>query len=78
MEERIYRVMNERLEANHRRLSSQQSSQQSLLRQRVVESMGGGNNNAKKMEQALNEWLQRVEEQINEFDNEKASLFDLQ
>ena len=38
----------------------------------------GVSGNAKKMEQALNEWLQRVEEQINEFDSDKASIFDLQ
>lgn len=43
----------------------------------MVESVGAGAN-AKKMEQALNEWLQRVEEQVNSFDTEKASLFDLQ
>lgn len=82
MEERVYRVVNERLETTTRRLST--SSQTSFLkeRQRVIEStsslMGGNTGNMKKMESALNEWLQKVEEQVNQFDNEKASLFDLQ
>lgn len=41
--------------------------------------MGGNTgNNMKKMENALNEWLQKVEEQVNQFDTEKANIFDLQ
>jgi hypothetical protein len=31
----------------------------------------------KKMEAALNEWLEKVEEQVNRFDLDKASVFDL-
>lgn len=77
MEERLYRNMNEKVEAvrslNQRRHSLQ--SQQSLAkeRQKVIESTSsllggaslGGQPNMKKLEGALNEWLERVEEQVN-------------
>lgn len=76
MEERLYRNMDEKVEAAHQLNQRRHSlhSQQSLAkeRQRVIEStsslLGGGSlaggqlPNMKKLEGALNEWLERVEE----------------
>ena len=76
MEERVYSVLNDKIDNCNRRLSdglfknqnSTISHQLSLSkeRQRVVEStsslLSAGNPNMKKMESALNDWLERVEE----------------
>lgn len=59
-----------------------QSNRSSLIkeRQKVIEATGS-NINTKKMEAALNDWLEQVEEQVNLIQDklsEKASIFDLQ
>lgn len=75
MEDRVYRVMNDKLETTFNKRLQQQMSQQSFLkeRQKVIEStsslLGGNSSNSnpnmKKMEAALNDWLEKVEEQVN-------------
>ena len=90
MEERVYKVLNEKIDQQTRRFSDNFYKQNSSIhqlslskeRQKVVESTssllsGGANQNMKKMEQALNDWLERVEDQVNNFEQEKASAFDL-
>lgn len=79
MEERLYRNTNEKIESVQQHLNQRRLSQQSLQslakeRQKVIEStssllgggsLGGGQPNMKRLEGALNEWLERVEEQVN-------------
>lgn len=63
----------------------QPSSQQSFIkeRQRILEAsqMSNGSLSTKKMENALNDWLEKVEEQVNMLDEriqEKVSIYDIQ
>lgn len=79
MEERIYRSFNDRFEAERQNVQniekklsdfkqgSINQTSASLLkeRQKVIEATSGSNINAKKMESALNDWLEQVENQVN-------------
>lgn len=62
------------------RLPQSNRSSLSKERQKVIEATQH-NINTKKMEAALNDWLEQVEEQVNVMQDklaEKASIFDLQ